>query len=297
MIKVDFGMIVFNGDYVLKENLESLYPFANKIIITEGPVAYYRSKGLTKSTDKTLEIINNFPDPEKKIILIQGQWNEKDDMCKAQEQYYSGDYIWHIDCDELYKTEDMRKVINYLDINPQCYSVAFRLYSFYGGFERYISGFEENFEVIRIQKIIPGKSKWVTHRPPTMLWPPTNKTCKEMGHINQFMSEKMFGIRIYHYPYVFPTQAKVKVDYYQSWGGSGIISNYWNNLFVPWMRAKTETDKLNVEQPYLGVQEWVPARRGPAFTKLFSGKHPESIEKSLVYLQQRIADECKLLGI
>lgn len=298
MIKVDFCMIVFNGDYVLKQNLDGIYPFANKIIITEGPVSYYRGLGFDTSSDKTVEIIKNFPDPEKKIVLIQGQWDEKDTMCKVQEKHFSGEYVWHIDSDELYKAEDIEKIFNYLEKNPNCYSMAFRLYSFYGGFERYISGFEENFEVIRIQKIIPGKSYWKTHRPPTMIFHPnTGKTCKEMGHLDHFQSEKMFGIRIFHYPYVFPTQAKVKIDYYKSWGGSGIISNYWENLFVPWMRATTEEEKLKVETPYLGVQEWKPERRGPAYTVKFIGKHPESIEKSLQQLEERIKNESRLLGI
>ena len=296
-MKIDFTMIVFNGDYVLKENLESIYPFANKIIITEGPVKYYRSLGFTQSTDNTVNIIKSFPDPENKIILIQGQWEEKDDMCKAQEKYFAGDYVWHVDSDELYRKEDMKKVIDYLELHPECYSMAFRLYSFYGNLEYYISGFEENFEVIRIQKIIPGQSKILTHRPPTFIWPLTNKTCKEMGHINQFQSEKMFGIRIFHYPYVFPSQAKAKFDYYKSWGGAGIISNIWDNIYVPWMRAKTDEEKLKVEQPYGGVQEWIFSRRGPAFTVRFNGRHPEVIEKSLSLFNQRIMSETKKLGI
>jgi hypothetical protein len=297
-IKIDYLMIIYNGDYVLKENLESIYPFANKIIITEGPVKYYRSLGFTQSTDKTIEIIKNFSDPDKKIILIQGQWNEKDDMCRAQEKYFDGGYIWHVDSDELYKQEDMEKVIRYLENNSNCYSVAFRLYSFYGGFDRYISGFEQDFEVIRVQKIIPGKSKLLTHRPPTFIWPPTGKTCKEMGHINHFQSEKMFdGMRIYHYPYVFPTQTKMKIDYYKSWCGNKIISDYWNRLFVPWMRANTEEEKLKIEAPYKGVQEFTPLHRGPAFTVKFNGTHPETIVKSLEQLKQRIEDEKKLLGV
>lgn len=292
MIKVDFSMMVFNGDYVLQQNLENIYPLANKIIITEGPVSYYCTLGFTTSTDKTNDIIKNFPDPENKIIVIQGQWNEKDDMFKVQDPYFSGDYVWIVDSDELYKKEHMNKVIEFLDKNQsRCFSMAFRLYSFYGGLDRYISGFEENFEVIRIQK----RGQVITHRPPTMAI--NGVKCRDLGHINQFQSEKMFDIRIFHYPYVFPTQAKVKVDYYQSWGGSGIISNYWDNLFVPWMRAKTEQEKLKVEQPYLGVQEWIPSRRGPAFTKAFDGKHPDVIESIKLNLEQRIQDECKLLGI
>lgn len=297
MLKIDFSIIVFNGDYVLQQNLENIYPFANKIIITEGPVKHYRSLGHSISTDKTLEIIKNFPDCDKKIILIQGQWEEKDEMVKAQEKYFDGNYLWCVDCDELYKKEDMEKVINYLEIHPECYSMAFRLYSFYGGFERYIGGFEENFEVMRIHKIIPGKSFFLTHRPPTMMWPLTYKTCKEMGHINQFQSEQLFGIRIYHYPYVFPTQAKSKYDYYKDWGGNGIISNLWDKLYIPWMLANTEEEKLKIEQPFMGVHEWIPSRRGESFTKIFVGNHPESIENSKEILKQRIKNEAENLGI
>jgi hypothetical protein len=296
MLKIDFGMIVFNGDYVLKENLESIYPFANRIIIIEGPVQYFQKLGYGASSDNTEKIIKSFPDPDNKIIFIQGQWKEKDDMVRMMEPYFDGDYMWEVDSDELYKKEDMEKVIDYLDKNQNsCYSMAFRLYSFYGGFERYITGMEEDFPVIRIQKIIPGQSKWITHRPPTMMWPPTKKTCKEMGHIDQFQSEKMFGIRIYHYPYVFPSQVKMKIDYYSSW--TEIIPNYWNGLFVPWMRAKSNEEKLIIEQPTKGVQEWTPNRRGPAFTTQFLGKHPEVIEKSISQFIEKINQEKIKFGI
>jgi hypothetical protein len=295
-MKMSFGMIVFNGDYVLRENLESLYPFAHQIVITEGPVDHYRKLGFTTSTDDTVNVIKSFPDPENKITLIQGQWSEKDEMCNAYATHLTGDYVWHIDCDELYKPEDMKKVFDYLKSHPNCYSMSFRLLSFYGGFERHISGFEENFEVHRIQKIIPGKSRWKTHRPPTMVWPPTGKTCKEMGHID-YLTTDSWGIRIYHYSHTFPKQVKAKMDYYKSWGGSGIISDYWDKLFVPWMRVKTENEKLIIEQPTLGVQEWVPQRRGPAFTKQFVGEHPDSIKNARVKLEQRIQKECTELGI
>jgi hypothetical protein len=294
---MSFGMIVFNGDYVLKQNLESLYPFAHQIIIVEGPVDYYRKLGYSSSTDDTIDIIESFPDPDNKIRLIKGQWTEKDDMCNAYATHLTGDYVWHIDCDELYKAEDMQKVIGYLDNHSDsCYSMSFKLRSFYGGFERYISGFEENFEVHRIQKIIPGKSRWKTHRPPTMVWPPTGRLCRDMGHVDYHTTDS-WGIRIYHYSHTFPKQVKAKMDYYKSWGGSGIISNYWDKLFVPWMNAKTEQEKLQVEQPTLGVQEWVHQRRGPAFTAAFGGKHPDVIENSRKELEDRIQKERAELNI
>ena len=46
-MKIAFGMIVFEGDYVLKECLEQVYPFASQILIAEGPVSYWQRQGRT----------------------------------------------------------------------------------------------------------------------------------------------------------------------------------------------------------------------------------------------------------
>jgi len=294
MPRVDFAMIVFNGDYVLRENLETIYPHANRIIITEGPVAHYQKMGFTGSTDGTIATIKSFPDPDKKIVLIRGLWPEKDEMVSAQDAHYAGDWVWHVDCDEIYRPEDIAKVFAHLDSHPECYSMGFRLRSFFGGFDRYISGFEENWDTIRIQRIVPGRSRWKTHRPPTMVWPPTGKTCKEMGHVD-FMETDSWGIRIYHYCSVFPTQVKAKSEYYRAWGGQGII-DLWD-LYTRWMRAPDDAGKIAAEQPTKGVQEWIPSRRGPAFTAPFVGEHPEAIRKAMDALKARIRREGEELGI
>ena len=57
-MKIAFGMIVFEGDYVLKECLEQVYPFASQILIAEGPVSYWQRQGRTTSTDNTNKIIS-----------------------------------------------------------------------------------------------------------------------------------------------------------------------------------------------------------------------------------------------
>lgn len=295
MPKIDFTFIVHNGQPFIELNLKNIYSFANKIIIIEGPVKYYKDVlNYGESVDGTIEMIKSFPDPDNKIILEQGLWEEKDNMVKAQEKYFNGDYIWAIDADEFYKHEDIKKIFNYLDNNPECYSMSFRLRSFYGGFDRYISGFEENFEVHRIKKIIPRKSHWVTHRPPTMNWPLTNQTCKQMGHVNHITTGS-WGIYIYHYSHLPPKRIKEKMDYYTSF--SQTIQNYWERLYVPWLQAKTEEEKLAVEQPFLGVQEWTPDRRGPAFTVKFDGEHPKIIQSARQQIEQQIKKECKELGI
>ena len=79
-MKIAFGMIVFEGDYVLKECLEQVYPFASQILIAEGPVSYWQRQGRTTSTDNTNKIISEFPDPENKIKVVHGEFNEKDDQ-------------------------------------------------------------------------------------------------------------------------------------------------------------------------------------------------------------------------
>ena len=65
-MKIAFGMIIFNGNHVLNETLESIYPYANQILIAEGPVQFWQDEGYTTSTDGTNEVLDNFPDPENK---------------------------------------------------------------------------------------------------------------------------------------------------------------------------------------------------------------------------------------
>ena len=68
--KITFGMIVFNGNYVLQEVLTSIYEYAHQILIAEGPVAYWQTQGYTTSTDGTNDILHEFYDPDKKIKFI-----------------------------------------------------------------------------------------------------------------------------------------------------------------------------------------------------------------------------------
>ena len=65
-MKITFGMIVLNGDQVLKETLASVYPYAHQILIAEGPVSYWQEQGYTTSTDGTNEILNT----QKKTINV-----------------------------------------------------------------------------------------------------------------------------------------------------------------------------------------------------------------------------------
>ena len=287
-MRIAFGMIVFEGDYVLQECLEAVYPFATQILIAEGPVRYWQDQGRTTSTDRTNKILHNFPDPDNKITIVHGQFEEKDDQCRAYMPYLRDDidYIWNLDSDEVYKPEDIQKMINILEVE-QPTSVGMRSCSFYGGFNDYIGGFElktDNF--LRIFKVYPG-STWKTHRPPTIIAPPSVTTLPEK-HIDSDWLYRSTGIQMYHYSYVFPSQVKNKIEYYRAKvSRQNCIPNYFQDVYMEWMSG----NKDKVENKWLGVHEFIPAIRGPARTERFIGFHPENIRKRLPEFTKRIQDE------
>jgi len=283
-MKIAFGMIVFEGDYVLKQCLEQVYPYAEQILIAEGPVEYWQRQGRTTSTDKTNEILDNFPDPENKISIVHGQYSEKDEQCRAYMQFIRDDidYIWNLDSDELYKNEDLEKTIDFLS-QHQPTSIGVTSCSFYGGMNHYLTGFElakDNF--LRIFKYEPG-STWLTHRPPTIKYP-SNITRK---HIDSETFYNMTEVLMYHYSYVFPDQVFKKVSYYKdSVSKSNCIDNYFEIIYLPWVLGGDD-ERRTIEDEYMGVHEFKPSVRGECFTLPFLLEHPESINRNLKELDSK----------
>jgi hypothetical protein len=285
MPKITFGMIVFESDFVLQECLEQVYPFAHSIVIAEGPVSYWQNLGRKTSNDNTNDILHNFYDPDKKIKIVHGQYNEKDDQCRAYIDLIPDDteYLWNLDADEIYKTEDVKNIFNYLDANKPT-SVGIQSCTFYGGFERYLTGFEQNTDnFLRIFRYLPG-STWLTHRPPTIQYPYPI----ERKHINSLQLYNEINFQMYHYSYVFPDQVYKKINYYKtSVSKQNCIDNYFDKIYLNWMLGDNYI-KQQIEYDNIGVHEFKPQVRGPCYTNFFEGEHPESIAKNLVTLKQKI---------
>lgn len=279
-------MIVFEGDYVLKECLEQVYPFASQILIAEGPVAYWQKIGKKTSEDNTNSIINSFPDPENKISVVHGQYYEKDDQCKAYMKNINPniDYIWNLDSDEVYKSDDLEKMMDFLS-NENPTSVGVRSCSFYGGFNHYLTGFElktDNF--LRIFKYVNGAT-WLTHRPPTIAYPEVSKIHKK--HIDSDILYSRTGIQMYHYSYVFPDQVNNKIKYYKAKvSRDNCIDNYFYEIYLPWV-CGDDNKKKEIERRYIGVHEWKPSSRGECYTEKFTLTHPESINRNMGELSEK----------
>jgi hypothetical protein len=292
-IKIAFGMIVFEGDYVLKECLEQVYPFATQILISEGPVLYWQNFGKKTSEDNTNKIIDCFPDPENKINVVHGRFLEKDDQCRAYMKNIRPDidYIWNLDSDEVYKKEDLLKMIDFLSSEKPT-SVGIRSCSFYGGFDNYLTGFElktDNF--LRVFKYING-STWLTHRPPTIKYPIEYNICKK--HVNSDELYNLLGIQMYHYSYVFPRQVYNKIKYYKnSLNKRNCIDDYFDRVYKRWVLS----DKLGrkkIEDEFIGVHEFKPHSRGECYTGEFIGEHPESIYNNLNILKEEFDKQIKM---
>ena len=281
-MKICFVLIVFNSDYVLEPCLRSVLPFG-KVVAAEGPVEFWQKRGYTTSTDRTNEILFKY-----QIPVIHDQWSEKTEESNAALDLVPDDtdFVWCLDADEIWKAKDLDVIFDMLSTN-KFDSMSFKATSFYGGFDRYMTGFEENFEVHRIQRYYPG-ARFATHRPPTIN-APDGHPWRRHSHLGHNDTDAL-GLRFYHYSYVFPSQMKAKAEYYASMGGT--IPDYYNKVYLPWAQGDSE-DKFGVETLNNGVHNWLPERRGPCWTERFMGKHPDEIEDALQVLRARFDEELK----
>jgi hypothetical protein len=230
-IKITFGMIVFNAESILPENMlslcvENVYPFAHEIIIVEGAtkaINHYwdgNTDSFTldgKSTDNTIDVIKGFPDPLKKIQLIEsrGFWNGKTEMCNKYASLATGNYIWQLDSDEFWKHKDIHKIIDLLKKESPD-AIHFMMNHFFGDFKHCIDERQDNKwgnsePLKRIFKHIPGKSYWFRHEPPEYVC--DGKLCNNGKVINKYETLKM-GIKMQHYSYVSRTQAEFKDKFF-----------------------------------------------------------------------------------
>lgn len=255
-MKIATGTIIFNGETLmpegmLKAQLEQLYYIGDEIFIVDGATkcrdyfdgdtSFTGSHG--SSTDNTINIIKNFPDPENKIKLIEanGFWNGKTSMCNEWAKNMTSDYIWQIDGDEFYHKEDIDKIKTILKEEAPD-AVHFYANHFFGSFKSCMTvrsggSWGNNIPWMRIFKHQPG-SYWHRHEPPTYIT--EGKDCNE-GKVLQrhFMLDK--GILMYHYSYVTEEQIIFKekfyhqensIEYYNNW------KKYGNSASI--FRAHTE---------------------------------------------------------
>jgi len=291
-MRLTAAMIVLNGDHVLKESLESIYEHVDEIVIAEGPVRYWQDRGVTTSTDMTNDILSNFADPDKKIRILHSQYEEKDQQFSAAIAMMtsSPDYLLQVDSDEVWTQESIMNLKTMLkDKRP--ISVGIHSNTFVGGFERVISGFEEKTDnFLRVFRWGDG-CKFITHRPPTIEYENGGRT-RGRTHIDSDEARDMYQISMCHYSYVWPSQVKNKIDYYKAKvSHHNCIPDFYENYWLPWVKAQTIEEKWQIELKIHGMHEFKAEVRGHAFTKPYLGEHPKCINATKNVHIKRIKEE------
>lgn len=271
-------MIVLNGEPFVRYNLRALYPFAHEIIVAEGavPSAVSIAASDGHSIDATLETLRDFKaneDPDDKLILVtaedeghpDGFWpGEKHEQSRAYARRATGDYLWQVDVDEFYKSEDMLAVLDMLRDDESITALSFKQTTFWGGFDYIVDGWylRKGANIYhRLFKWGPGY-KYVSHRPPTV----HNEQGQDLRNLHWVNGKALSRRRIfiYHYSLLLPQQVIEKCEYYNQ--ATWVERNE--------ARRWAEESFLRLGNPYRvhNVYDY------PSWLEKFAGIHPPQIE-------------------
>ena len=126
-MKVSVCYFVLNEEQFLAHSLRSIYAFADQIIVVEGAIELFWSCANPdgSSTDRTVGIIEGFPDPKEKIKLIQGKWRDKFEMQNKYLQHATGDWVLVCAGDEAYRPEELEKLRLFALKHPYAVNIKF----------------------------------------------------------------------------------------------------------------------------------------------------------------------------
>lgn len=283
-MKITFCMLAFNSDHVLRPVLRALQPYG-EIVCAEGPCRYWQTQGYSTSTDDTRSILR---DEIGDHNVVHGCWPEKDEMQRALEPLIPDDttHVWLCDADEVIPPAVFDYLIPRL---PELDSVSLCAHSYYGGFDRVLTGFEAEYEAVRIQRWGLGAT-WYGHRPVRAalngcLW------LDSSGNPFSFTMH-MCGRdipRYHHYSMVYPSQMVAKARYYGDRGGWR--AGYVENIYLPWVNA-SGSERVEIERNAgtLHTHEW-SLQMNPCFTRTAPEPHPPTIAAELPALMERFARE------
>lgn len=242
MIKVTYVLNVLNGEPFIHFQLKSIYEFAFEIIIVEG--AYEKFSFASKhgrSADNTIKIINEFPDPHNKIKLIlnEGYYEDRTEMCNECLKYVNGDVIWQIDVDEFYFDKTHLYVQELFKFNENLDRISFNFLDIFGALRLKVYGLDDSKlqNVHRVHRFKKG-DLWGTQRPPTLV---DNKNVHRVirqeysGDEMEYKGHKMFNLTM-----LFRDQILDKYNYYFKKGFTNDTIEWYENSI------KSYNNRLNV---------------------------------------------------
>lgn len=263
--------IVCNEEEFIKYSLESIYDFADEIIIVEGAVEEYMHAANPdgSSKDSTVKEIKIFPDPRHKITLIQGRWKNKEQQRTAYLERVTADWLLQIDGDEVYKKEDLARMFNMIQKDKKLIGLSYPLLNFWHNFKTVARGGQWELGQNRFYRIKTGYH-YKTH----------HQLHDEMG--NPIFSDRIYrkmiktcpGVYVYHYAYCKRGEnVRNKLKYYKDRGD--MIDDTWTT----WKPGDPkETHPIAFKH--------APALKrtlGRGHARPFGGSHPDPMRKHPYY--------------
>lgn len=275
--KITFGIIVLNGEPFTRYCLRSIYPFAYEIIVVEG--GHEDAKSVCTpdghSVDGTLENLYKFKkeeDPENKLTIVtkDGFWPKKDELgncrtpqSRAYAERATGDYLWQVDIDEFYKSEDIMKIAKLLSKSPEITAVTFPTYTFWGDIRYTADSFYLRRGALYYHRLFKWSEKYryLTHEPPTVI----DENGIDLRKKNWISGKKIKskGIFMFHYSLLFPWQVEQKVRVYQD-----EKPEYYSEV-INW----AENNYFKLGNPFRVHNLY----RYPSWLERFNGKHPDAV--------------------
>lgn len=252
MSRIVVSILAYNAEPFIQSCLASIYDIADMIIVVEGAFDRQRMYGL-RSTDRTIELIKKFPDPETKIRLFHMNKQEHEHRNIALRYCTDGDWYFTVDADEIYKRKDLINLKNILSKDGKTDVFKMHWYNFYYNFKLYL----KELSPPRIFRVKTG-CRFIRR----------NTMATSNGALYDALvcrSLNQNAILIYHYGYLHNVRQKMAL-----YGAKG--RTWYNDVFMKfnWKdRGKIYAANANISGASPGIHF-----HGGGKLKAFKGRHP-----------------------
>lgn len=240
--------IALNEQKFIGASLRSVlkHPNIKRVAVVEGAVNMYPNsteEGL--STDKTAEEITEVMKDNGKIVYHRyGFANDKVELRNKALSYLTDcNYILVVDADEVWKKEDLDKLVEAMKLNPTGQDFRFKFNHFWKRKDLLAVGSQWDSAMFRCFRFTDKSLHWETHNTPVV-----NSQGERVKNIISVECQ------VYHYGYLKDEKDIEDKLYYYSQRDRGLkVKNTWSN----WQEGK-ETQPTH----------------GGGTTKKFEGEHP-----------------------